>query len=220
MGMPTLYPMMVNLTGKRCLVVGGGMVAERKVARLVECDAQVEVVSPTATLRLVALASSRRIRWRRRAVRDTDLSGAFLVIAATDDPQVNRDVARQVRSVGGLVNVADDPKACSFLVPSVVRRGELTIALSTGGGSPALAKKLRQRLEQTIGPEYAKFLRALRLLREQVKQAVHDPKKRQAIYRRAVESNLFEAAACGDSASVASEIDALVKLGPPASPRT
>lgn len=142
------------------------------------------------------------------------------MIAATDDPQVNRDLARQVRSVGGLVNVADDPEACSFLVPSVVRRGELTIALSTGGGSPALAKKLRQRLEQTIGPEYAKFLRALCRLREQAKQAVHDPKKRQAIYRRAVESNLFEAAARGDAASVASEIDALVKLGPPASPRT
>ncbi len=85
---------------------------------------------------------------------------------------------------------------------------------------PALAKKLRQRLEQTIGPEYAKFLRALRLLRKQAKQAVHDPKKRQAIYRRAVESNLFEAAARGDAASVASEIDALVKLGLPASPRT
>ena len=220
MSMRTLYPMMVNLTGKRCLVVGGGTVAERKVARLLECGAEVEVVSPTATPRLAALASSRRIRWRRRTVRDSDLSGAFLAIAATDDPEVNRDVARGVQSVGGLVNVVNDPKACSFLVPSVLRRGELTIALSTGGGSPALAKKLRQHLEQTIGPEYAKFLRALRLLREQTKQAVRDPKKRQAIYRRAVASNLFEAAVHGDPALVASEIDALVKLGRPASPRT
>jgi len=220
MGMRTLYPMMVNLTGKRCLVVGGGTVAERKVTHLVRCGAQVEVVSPTATLRLAALASSRRIRWRRRSVRNSDLSGAFLVITATDDPEVNQDVARRVRSVGGLVNVADDPKACSFLVPSVVRRGELTIALSTGGGSPALARKLRQHLEQTIGPEYAKFLRALRLLREQAKQAVRDPKKRQAIYRRAAESNLFETAARGDFASVAAEIDTLVKLRPQARPRT
>ena len=219
MGMRTLYPMMVNLAGRRCLVVGGGTVAERKVMRLLECGAEVVVVSPTATPRLAASAASRRIRWRHRGVRDADLSGAFLVFAATDDPEVNRDIARRMRSVGGLVNVVDDPEACSFLVPAVLRRGELTIALSTGGGSPALAKKLRQHLEQTIGPEYAKFLRALRLLREQTKQTVRDPKKRQAIYRRAVASNLFEAAARGDSAWVAAEIDALVKLGPPASRR-
>jgi precorrin-2 dehydrogenase/sirohydrochlorin ferrochelatase len=219
MGMRTLYPMMVNLTARRCLVVGGGRVAERKVTRLLECGAQVEVVSPTATPHLAASAASRRIRWRRRSVRNADLSGAFLVFAATDDPEVNRDIARRMGSMGGLVNVVDDPEACSFLVPSVLRRGELTIALSTGGGSPALAKKLRQHLEQTIGPEYAKFLRALRLLRQRTRQTVRDPKKRQAIYRRAVASNLFEAAARGDSASVAAEIDALVKLGPPASPR-
>jgi len=219
MGMRTLYPMMVNLTARRCLVVGGGTVAERKVRHLLECGAEVEVVSPTATPRLAALAVSRRIRWRHRGVRSADLSGTFLVFAATDDPEVNRDIAGRMRSVGGLVNVVDDPEACSFLVPAVLRRGELTIALSTGGGSPALAKKLRQNLEQTIGPEYAKFLRALRLLRQQVRRAVRDPKKRQAIYRRAVASNLFEAAARGDSASVAAEIDALVKLGLPASRR-
>jgi len=215
-----LYPMMVSLTGKRCVVVGGGTVAERKVRHLVESDAQVEVVSPTATPCLAALASSRRIRWRRRTIRNSDLSGAFLVIAATDNPQVNRDVARQVRRVSGLVNVADDPEACSFLVPSVVRRGDLTIAISTGGGSPALAKKLRQRLERTIGPEYAAFLDALRLLRQRAKRAIRDPEKRQAIYRRAVESDLFEAAARGDPALVAVQIDSLVKLGPQARPRT
>jgi precorrin-2 dehydrogenase/sirohydrochlorin ferrochelatase len=218
--MSKLYPMMVDLTGKRCLVVGGGTVAERKVTLLLECGADVEVVSPATTARLATLAASGAVRVRRRPVRPVDLSDAFLVVVATDDPQVNREVAARVRSAGGLVNVADDPAACSFLVPSVLRRGDLTIAISTGGGSPALAKKLRQRLERTIGPEYEAYLAALRLLRERVKQAVADPEARQAIYRRAVESDLFERAACGDAAEVAACIEDLLQSAPPAAAGT
>jgi precorrin-2 dehydrogenase/sirohydrochlorin ferrochelatase len=208
--MRKFYPMMVDLAGKRCLVVGGGAVAERKVTLLVECGAGVEVVSPKATSRLTALASSGRIRLRRRPVRPSDLAGAFLVVVATDDPRVNREVAGRVKNAGGLVNVADDPAACSFLVPAVIRRGDLTVAISTGGGSPALAKKLRQRLEQTIGPEYEAFVAALRLLRERARRAIADPEARQAIHRRAVESDLFEEAARGDSAAVAARIEGLV----------
>ena len=208
--MRKFYPMMVDLTGKRCLVVGGGVVAERKVGLLVKCGAKVEVVSPKATPRLTALASSGRIRLRRRPVRAADLPGAFLVVVATDDPRVNREVAERVRKASGLVNVADDPAACSFLVPSVIRRGDLTVAISTGGGSPALARKLRQRLEHTVGPEYEAFVAVLRLLRERARRAIADPKDRQAIYRRAVDSDLFEAAARGDSARVAARIEELV----------
>jgi precorrin-2 dehydrogenase/sirohydrochlorin ferrochelatase len=210
--MRKFYPMMVDLAGKRCLVVGGGAVAERKVALLLECGAKVEVVSPKATSRLTRLASSGRIRLRRRPVRPSDLAGAFLVVVATDDPRVNREVAGRVKNAGGLVNVADDPAACSFLVPAVIRRGDLTVAISTGGGSPALAKKLRQRLEQTIGPEYEAFVAALRLLRERARRAIADPETRQAIHRRAVDSALFEEAARGDSAAVAARIEGLVGL--------
>jgi precorrin-2 dehydrogenase/sirohydrochlorin ferrochelatase len=212
--MRKFYPMMVDVAGKRCLVVGGGTVAERKVTLLVECDADVEVVSPRTTARLTALATAGRLRLRRRTVRPSDLRGAFLVVVATDDPQVNREVAEAVRTAGGLVNVADDPDACTFLVPSVVRRGDLTIAISTGGGSPALAKKLRQRLEQTIGPEYEAFLGALRALRERARQAIADPERRQAIYRRAVESDLFEQVARGDPAAVAARIEDLLQAAP------
>ena len=208
--MRKFYPMMVDLTGKRCLVVGGGVVAERKVGLLVKCGAKVEVVSPKATPRLTVLASSGRIRLRRRPVRAADLPGAFLVVVATDDPRVNREVAERARKASGLVNVAGDPAACSFLVPSVVRRGDLTVAISTGGGSPALARKLRQRLEQTVGPEYETFVAVLRLLRERARRAIADPEDRQAIYRRAVDSDLFEAAARGDSARVAARIEELV----------
>lgn len=218
--MRKLYPMMVDLTGKRCLVVGGGTVAERKVTLLLECGADVEVVSPATTARLGALAASGAMRVRRRPVRPSDLSDAFLVVVATDDPQVNREVAERVRTTGGLVNVADDPEACSFLVPSVLRRGDLTIAISTGGGSPALAKKLRQRLEQTIGPEYEAYLAALRLLRERARRAIADPQLRRAVHQRAVESDLFERAARGDAAAVAACIEELLQVTPHAAAET
>jgi precorrin-2 dehydrogenase/sirohydrochlorin ferrochelatase len=201
--MPTYYPMMVDLAGRRCLVVGGGRVAERKIALLLVCGADVEVVSPTITQKVEELAARKAIRLARRPVVPADLTRAFLVFAATDDAQVNRTVAEEIRGVGGLVNVADAPEASNFLVPSVVRRGDLTIAISTAGGSPALAKRLRQRLEATVGPEYEAFLGALRQLRAQARQAIPDPAERQALYRRAVDSDLFEHAARGDRAAVA-----------------
>jgi precorrin-2 dehydrogenase/sirohydrochlorin ferrochelatase len=200
--MPKYYPMMVDLTGRRCLVVGGGRVAERKVALLLDCGASVEVVSPATTPKLAALASAGTIRLARRSVRSEDLPGAFLVFVATNDPEANRAVSAEAREAGGLVNAADAPEACSFLVPSAVRRGDLTIAISTGGGSPALAAKLRQRLEETIGPEYEAFLAALRDLRTQARETISDPAERRAIYRRAVDSELFDHAARGDRAAV------------------
>jgi len=200
--MPKYYPMMADLTGKRCLVVGGGRVAERKVALLLDCGAAVEVVSPATTPKLAALASTGAIRLATRAVRSDDLPGAFVVFAATDDPEVNRAVAAEAREAGGLVNVVDAPEACSFLVPSVIRRGDLTIAISTAGGSPALAKRLRQRLEATVGPEYEAFLAALRELRAQARRVIGDPAERQTIYRQALDSDLFDHAARGDREAV------------------
>jgi siroheme synthase-like protein len=200
--MPNYYPMMVDLTGRRCLVVGGGRVAERKVALLLVCGAAVEVVSPVTTLKLTALASAGTIRLAWRAVRPDDLTGAFLIFVATDDPVVNHTVAVQAREAGSLVNVADAPDACTFQVPSAVRRGDLTIAISTGGGSPALAKRLRQRIEATIGPEYEAFLAALRELRALAREAGLDPAERRTIYRRALDSELFDHAARGDRAAV------------------
>lgn len=212
--MPTYYPMMVDLTGRRCLVVGGGRVAERKIGLLLESGATVEVVSPTATQKIAAWASRKAIRLARRPVRPTDLARAFVVFAATDDAQVNRSVAEEVRKAGGLVNVADAPTACNFLVPAVVRQGDLTIAISTGGGSPALAKRLRQRLEATVGPEYSAFLAALRQLRARAQRSIVDPAERQAVYRRAVDSDLFDRAARGDGAGVAECISELLRRTP------
>lgn len=212
--MPTYYPMMVDLAGRRCLVVGGGRVAERKVALLLEAGADVAVVSPVVTPRIADLAARGAIRLARRTVRPADLDRVFLAFAATDDAEVNQGVAREARSAGGLVNVADAPEACDFHVPSVVRRGDLTIAISTGGGSPALAKRLRQRLEATIGPEYEAFLAALRELRARAKEVIADPAERQALFRRAADSDLFEHASRGDKAAVAACISELLQRTP------
>ncbi len=208
--MSTLYPILIDLRGRRCVVVGGGPVAERKVMRLLESGAAVHVVARAATPKLEALASSGQIRLSRRGASPDDLTGALLVFVATDDAAVNRALAGSAREGGGLVNVADDPDACSFMLPAVFRRGDLTIAVSTAGGSPALAKRLRERLEATIGPEYEAFLAALRILREQAHAQIPDAALRQALYRQAVDSDLFTVAAGGDREAVMARIAALL----------
>jgi precorrin-2 dehydrogenase/sirohydrochlorin ferrochelatase len=192
------------------VVVGGGPVAERKVRRLLEAKAAVTVVSPVVTGPLRRMAATGRLVLQSRPVCAADLRGAFLVFAATDDPAVNRRVAETAVRRGALVNVADDPAACSFLVPAIVRRGELTVAVSTGGGSPALAKRLRERLEATLGPEYDAFLAALRELRRRARRVIPDSRARQGLYRRAVASPLYEEVAQGDRAAVRARIAALL----------
>jgi precorrin-2 dehydrogenase/sirohydrochlorin ferrochelatase len=212
--MSRLYPLLVDLTGRRCLVIGGGRVAERKAVRLLECGALVEVIAPTVTPHLDALAGEGRIRCRCRPATPDDVPGAFLVFVATDDPAVNRVLAQSAQQSGALVNVADDPDACTFIVPSVFRRGDLTVAVSTAGGSPALAKRLRERLEATIGPEYEAFLSALRELREAAHAQIPDTAERQAVYREALDSDLFAVAARGDREAVAARIAALIARAP------
>lgn len=205
------YPMMVELADRRCVVVGGGPVAARKVRRLLEARAAVTVVSPAATGPLRRLAASGRLQLHARPVRAADLRGAFVVFAATDDPAVNRRVAAAAARRGALVNVADDPAACTFQVPAVIRRGKLTIAISTGGGSPALAKRLRQRLAEIVGPEYDAGLAALRELRRRAQRRLPDTRARQALFRRAVDSDLLDLAARGDRKGVAARIAALLR---------
>lgn len=187
------YPiLLVNLAEERCVVVvGGGAVAERKVRALLEGGAQVTVISPSVTGGLENLATKGQLEIVRRAYRPGDLEEAFLVIGATDDPAVNELVWREARSRRLLVNVVDDPARCNFFVPSVVRRGELTISISTGGLSPALAKVIRQRLSAEFGPAYARFLALLGDLRERVKNEIPDGERREMVWRQLVESNVL-----------------------------
>lgn len=163
------YPInVVGLAHQRCLVVGGGTVALRKVEGLVAAGAQVTVVAPEADEGLLTLAASGVVHLEDRAYESRDLDGTFLVIAATDDRTVNHAVSAGAMSRGLLVNVVDDPDASNFIVPAVVRRGELTVAVSTGGASPALARRLREELEVRFGPEYEELVEILAALRPEI----------------------------------------------------
>jgi precorrin-2 dehydrogenase/sirohydrochlorin ferrochelatase len=162
------YPVNLVLDGRDCLVVGGGTVALRKVEGLLACGARVRVVAPRIRRELRELSS---VLCDERPWKPEDMDGAWLVIAATDDPAVNRAVYETGERSGIWVNGADDPANCAFTLPSVVRRGDLQLTVSTGGRSPALATWLRRRLEGEIGPEYAVLLDLLAGEREGLKAA-------------------------------------------------
>jgi precorrin-2 dehydrogenase/sirohydrochlorin ferrochelatase len=176
-----LYPMFLDLSGRRCAVIGGGSVAERKAGSLLACGAHVKVVSPRLTGILRRWAEGERIKHVPRRYRRGDLKGVFLVVAASNDGEVNSRVWEEASALGIAVNVVDQPEKCSFFIPSVVRRGRLELAISTGGASPALAKRLRIDLERRIGPEYAGFLRVLERLRAEVLAKVKDPVRRRRL---------------------------------------
>lgn len=167
---PAYYPIMLNIKGKTCVVVGGGKVALRKVKMLLECGAKVTVISPVLHQDLIRLAQHKTIRLIKQDYELGDLDGAVVVIAATDAEEINRSVAHEAKKRGVLVNVVDDPGESDFIVPSFLRRGDLMIAISTGGGSPALAKKIRKNLEQLFGEEYALLLALIKEVRSDLKQ--------------------------------------------------
>ncbi|MHB8771744.1 MAG: precorrin-2 dehydrogenase/sirohydrochlorin ferrochelatase family protein [Syntrophales bacterium] len=162
------YPLFLDIVGRRCVVVGGGGVAERKVARLLACGAVVEVVAGSLTPALAALKAEGRIVHSGTEYAEDRLPGAFFVIGATDDGAVNERISRDARQRGILVNIVDDPARCDAILPALCERGELAIAVSTGGRSPALAKKLRTELEEAYGPEYGTLVEILGALREKV----------------------------------------------------
>lgn len=170
------YPLFLDLTGRLAVVVGGGRVAERKVRGLLPCGVAIRVVSPRLTPGLTRLARAGTIHHRGRAWRSGDLWGAWLVYAATDDRAVNRAVARWARAAartsGCLVNVVDQPEAGNVIIPSVVRSGDLVIAISTGGTSPALARQIRRELAREFGPAYRTYLRLLARLRDRLRRDV------------------------------------------------
>ena len=141
-----MYPVCLNITGRLCIVIGGGIVAERKVRGLLAAGGRVRVISPEATAALADLAGEGRIEWLRRPYAPGDLDRAFLVFAATDSRGVQEAVCRDAQQAAILVNVADDPDRCSFQVPATVHRGDLTLSVATGGRSPAVAAMIRQEV--------------------------------------------------------------------------
>lgn len=181
------YPIFLEVRGRLCLVVGGGAVAERKVRALLTQGAAVRVVSPTLTPALAAEVAAGHVAHRNRPFAPADLTGASLAFAATDDPAVNAAVAAAAEAARVPVNVADDPSRSTFLVPSTFQRGEVTVAVSTGGASPALAKRLRAELEEKVGEEYAALARLLGEARREVLRRVPDPRRRQDLFTRLTE---------------------------------
>ncbi|TCW41059.1 precorrin-2 dehydrogenase/sirohydrochlorin ferrochelatase family protein [Laceyella sacchari] len=176
--MKKYYPMMVDINGLRCLVVGGGKVAERKTRGLLDAGALVTVVSPKLTPQLAQWADTGEIEWRRRLYRREDHEGCRLVIAATDQAEVNVQIRHEADARGQWVNVIDHPELCTFTVPATVTRGKLCIAVSTGGASPSLAQTIRDQLASMYGEEYELHLELLQEMRGIIQQRVPVPKER------------------------------------------
>ena len=163
------YPVFLDISGKKCVVVGGGEVAARKVGRLLDCGAEVFIVSPKLTDQLITLKAEGAIEHIADNYNAQYLKGAALIIGATDDEKTNEAISADARSLGIPVNIVDDPQKCDFILPSVVERGDLAIAIGTGGKSPALARYLRKELEAKYGVEYEILLKILGGLRRQMK---------------------------------------------------
>jgi siroheme synthase-like protein len=164
------YPIFLNISGKRCVIIGGGQVSLRKVKALLEHRASIEVISPDACPELNKLAKDGKISMLPRRYRAGDLKDAFIAIATTSDRGINFEIAREAQRKSVLVNVVDDQENSDFIAPSYIRRGDITIAVSTAGRSPALARKIRNRLEKDFGDEYASLARLTDEVRAEIKR--------------------------------------------------
>jgi precorrin-2 dehydrogenase len=187
----SLFPIFLKLEGRKCLVVGAGKIGESKIRSLLVSKANVHVVAPSATPTVTAWDRTGVLRWSARDVQPSDLDGIFLVVAATSISSVNDLVYREAQSRGALCNVVDVPERCDFYYPAVVRRGDLQVAISTGGHSPALAQKLRREFERQLTPVYAGWLERLGNFRKQLFARPLDPAKRRVLLHDAASGGPF-----------------------------
>jgi len=190
--MANLFPLFLKLEGRRCLVVGGGRIAEQKLEALLTAGADARVVAPDATETIRQLADRKQLAWTGRVFAPADLDGIFLVIAATGNPNVNEAVFRAADDRHVLCNAVDEPENCHFYYPAVVRRGELQIAISTAGQSPALAQRLRTEMEAAFGPEYEPWLQWLGKVRSLFFRRLVDPRRRRTALHRIASSDVYE----------------------------
>lgn len=186
------YPVVLHLAGQRCVVVGGGAVAERKVLPLLSAEAKVTVISPQLTPRLAELAEARLIVHIDRLYQMGDVKGFFLIICATDNSDVNRQAAAEAREYGALVNVVDAPDLGNFSVPAQVTHGDLMITVSTGGRTPAMARRLKEELAQTYGPEYGMYIDLIGRLRQEMKGRLSTAKDREVFWRETIDKDVLE----------------------------
>ncbi len=196
------YPINLDIRGRRCLVVGGGSVATRKVHGLVNCGAAVQVVSPEFTKEIEELAAAGKITLTKRGYCSADLSGMFLVIGATSDGCLNRNISAEAARLNMLCNIADLPAACNFILPAVVERGDLIIAVSTSGSSPAFAREIRRELERRFGEEYAELLRLMGAIRKRLLGTEHAPEAHKPLFEALISGGLLEKIRAGDEAEI------------------
>lgn len=207
------YPVFLDLEGRLCVVIGGGAIAEGKIAGLLEAGARLVVVAPALTPALAELDRKGRFERRDRTYRPGDLRDAFLAIAATDDRAVHQRVAAEAKQRNVLLNVVDDVPLCRFIAPSIARRGDLTVAVSTGGAAPVLAVRLRQQIEKLLKPEHARFLEIAAILRQPLARRYPDFAERRALWYRLVDSDVLERLGAGDEEGAWRTIAALSGVG-------
>ena len=188
------YPLFLDLTGRVCLVVGGGRVADRKVRALLACGTRVRVVSPRVCKSIRKLYDSGRIELREKTYETPDLEGASLVFAATNDAATNERVSQEARETGILVNVADSPDLCDFIVPAVIRRDPIVIAISTSGTLPMLARRLREEIGRQLSKDHTRYTMKVGRLRKLLMEKVGDRKKREKILKKINEVSIPELA--------------------------
>ncbi len=186
------YPVNLDIRNRKCMVVGGGTVGTRKVMTLLNCGAKVTVVSSDVAEKLQELSDSDAIKLEKRPFQISDLDQMFLVIGATDNPELNRQIHAEAERLGMLCNIADRPEDCNFILPAIVNRDDLIIAISTSGKSPAFAKKIRKDLEKVFGTEYAEFLKLMGEIRNKLLSEDHEPEAHKHLFEQLIKRDLVK----------------------------
>ncbi|MBI2872805.1 MAG: bifunctional precorrin-2 dehydrogenase/sirohydrochlorin ferrochelatase [Chloroflexi bacterium] len=212
--MPAYYPVYLNLQGHLCVVVGGGAVAEGKIGHLLDCGARVRVVAPEVTAAVADWSAQGKVEWVQRRYQVGDLAGAFLAIAGTDDTSVNKDVAWEAGRLNVLLNVVDVPSLCTFIAPAVVRWGPVTVAISTSGASPALARRLREEMQDAESCRCMAWADAAGLISD-----VRTQLRREGVqvdpehWQRCLDSELLDMVRHGRSSQARERLLAMLKAG-------
>lgn len=187
-----LYPVNLNVEGVFCVIVGGGSVASRKVDSLLPCGAVIRVISPLVTKRIAELAETGLLEWQQREYCQGDLLGAKLVFAATDNRGIQQQIVREANEADILVNVIDTPEACSFQVPASFRQGDLLLTVATGGGSPALAARIRKDLEASYGSEYGMLVTLMGAIRREIVALSGTPAENKRTFQKLLDSDILQ----------------------------
>lgn len=206
------YPIFLNLAGRRVVVIGGGRLAKEKVEGLLGTEASITVIAPTLLPPINDLAQQQRIIHVPREYQDGDLADAFLAISTLNEGESNARIFQEANARSLALNVVDDPPHCSFIAPSVLRRGDLTVAISTGGKAPAVAVRLRQQLEAQLGAEYARFLEMAGTLRAPLAEKYPDFETRKKLWYDLVDSDVLDLLRAGHESTARQRIAEILGL--------